>query len=425
MRHARNPILVVALLLQACGGSTVEFPQVQPTLDVNGSDTVIDITATLAALDRHFDTRGKRAEALSPERIDVLERELPCPLPAPLRAMYGWRDGIEHFVPGYDWLPLDQVVQESKRLRRYADKVSEDGWLRTHLPLGMLDAKEYLLLDCGGSQTIARYFSEDGDRSIRYRGIGHLLAVTLAAYDNGGYRYNGRHLDASPTLVKQAFDRYALDGERRAAEVAWHQLELGLRNASGGRLSMFLQNAQELGDARAVPVLIERLRTAKEEDAAFIANTLGELRAAQALPELDAMLGHASPKIRNFAALSIGRIGAPLPSSTIDKLIALLDDPDDLVKLSAIESIGTSGSPRALEPLIQRLPTSRRGIQFATVYALVELRDKSALTALRQLQADLANADPNEPLKGGTRGADLTPRQLKAVVDQAIGDLGG
>ena len=129
MRHARNPILVVALLLQACGGSTVEFPQVQPTLDVNGSDTVIDITATLAALDRHFDTRGKRAEALSPERIDVLERELPCPLPAPLRAMYGWRDGIEHFVPGYDWLPLDQVVQESKRLRRYADKVSEDGWL--------------------------------------------------------------------------------------------------------------------------------------------------------------------------------------------------------------------------------------------------------------------------------------------------------
>jgi hypothetical protein len=420
-------MMLFAMLLQACGSPSGGFFEPQPTVDAAGPDTRVDLAATFAALDRHFDPRGPRAAPLTAARIAELERELPCPLTPLVRDMYAWRNGVDAFVPGYDWLPLERVVEESKQLRRYADELPGDGWLRTRLPLLMLDGQEYLVLECGAGKkpTIARYFMEGGDRTLRYRGVGHLLATTLSAYDNAGYRYERGYLEASPLLVARAFARHSLDSEKQAVEANWRQLEPMLHEARGTGLMMLVQSMERFADERAVPILASRLATASAEDATRLLFVLGDFRARETLPQIDAMLDHASPQVRNIAAMAIGQIGAPLPPATLDKLLALLDDANDLVQLSAIGALGASGSPRALEPLLQRLPMSRRGLQFAIVDALAALRDKSALPALRELQTNLAGADLNEPLKGGTRGADLTPRQLKAAVDRAIADLGG
>lgn len=106
------------------------------------------------------------------------------------------------------------------------------------------------------------------------------------------------------------------------------------------------QTVRRLPSLKAIPVLIERLQT--EEDHAVLAEvveTLGILRARDAVVPLMALASHPDELVRANVAEALGWIGTRSPEVT-QSLLDLLDDDDEVVRCYAAESLGDVGQGR-------------------------------------------------------------------------------
>lgn len=116
------------------------------------------------------------------------------------------------------------------------------------------------------------------------------------------------------------------------------------------------QMLRRLPSARAIPVLIERL--AEETDDATLAEvveTLGILRARDAVSALLALTGSGDDLVRANVAEALGWIGVRSPEVT-RALFTLLADPESVVRCYAAESLGDTGYGReAVAALRERL----------------------------------------------------------------------
>jgi len=97
----------------------------------------------------------------------------------------------------------------------------------------------------------------------------------------------------------------------------------------------------QIGDKKAVPVLVEALeKDEAEEVRVTIAGVLGHLRDKIAVPALIKTLEDPSPTARMKSAISLGLIGDP---QAIPSLYKVLKDPHELVRKYACEALGNIG----------------------------------------------------------------------------------
>ncbi|MFQ3675148.1 MAG: HEAT repeat domain-containing protein [Endomicrobiia bacterium] len=108
----------------------------------------------------------------------------------------------------------------------------------------------------------------------------------------------------------------------------------------------------QIGDKKAVPVLVEVLeKDEAEEVRVTIAGVLGHLRDKVAVPVLIKTLEDPSPTARMKSAISLGLIGDP---SAIPALYRVLKDTHELVRKYACEALGNIGRP-AIPALLMAL----------------------------------------------------------------------
>lgn len=150
-------------------------------------------------------------------------------------------------------------------------------------------------------------------------------------------------------------------------------------------LAAFSMVLGRLGDARAVPALMERLRVAKGPLLAAVIDALGWLRAASAVDALIDVAHSALPdderdrighrRVVANACLALGRIGDP---RAMGSLVALVEDPPpemESVVPRAIVALGWLGEGVAAHALLPLLEGRYRNV---AMYALTRIADRAS-----------------------------------------------
>jgi len=143
--------------------------------------------------------------------------------------------------------------------------------------------------------------------------------------------------------------------------------------------------AKSLGaidDPRAIPPLIEALKTSKDPSIIIeVAGSLGMLKATQAVDVLLKLLKNKDGEIRENVAQALGMIGDP---RAIDPLLKILkEDKEAWVRGQAAEALGLIGDERVVSDLIITLETDDGiGVSIKTATALGRLKDPAAVEPL-------------------------------------------
>lgn len=407
------------------------IPEITAPIDVSSPDADANLPEVFSRLDRQFSKNNIHSlPPIAESEINALEQQLPCKLPPVLRAMYRWHNGIPDFIPMYELLPLDKMVEQYKLIRRIDKEVGwqeGEGWPVHFLPILQFDGKEHIALDCkntgsAGSKALYHYFVEDGTPTARYRGPAHLLQVSLSAYESQAYWRRFDRMEIDPIAEAKAFRQHATASELQIMEDNWTKIEPVLTSAKGINFRIARSLLSRVADERAIPVLLARIPNADPEEIVDICIGLANFKAEAARPALNDLLKHKVPRARQFAANALSELSGPQSDAETTALLALLDDSDKQVQVSAIEALKLASSYRAIDALIDKLHHSKPGIQAYIVVTLADIGDRRALPALHELQASLP-AQMDNKIRIGTRGSDPSPAEFKRQVDEAIKQL--
>ena len=132
-----------------------------------------------------------------------------------------------------------------------------------------------------------------------------------------------------------------------------------------------------LGDA-AIEPLIDGLKDSDADVNKFAAEALGQLGDARAVPLLIALLKDGD--VRKAAAEVIAEFGA----TAVEPLISALNDEDMGVRAAAADTLGQIEDARALEPLIFALSDPKSKVCRAAAKALGHFKDARAVEAIRK-----------------------------------------
>ncbi len=156
----------------------------------------------------------------------------------------------------------------------------------------------------------------------------------------------------------------------------------------------------EIADPGSVDVLLAVLRDPMTGLAEEAANALGRIGDRRALPGLIALLDSEdeafSPRDRMAAARALGDLGGPEATDALLRTLERIPPAEEEERTQIlVRALGQTGSPKVTEPLVSRLvePQTPRSVRLTLCRALGELRDQSALPALREvLHSDIADA---------------------------------
>jgi HEAT repeat protein len=123
------------------------------------------------------------------------------------------------------------------------------------------------------------------------------------------------------------------------------------------------------------------------------------------------------PRVRQYLALTLGRLTPPIPSDARQLLIEALADPDSQTRISAIWALGSTGDA-SVAPEIERMSgADDPGIRKMAVYALgslpAHLGNETLVKSLEDPQADVQwNAAVALARHGRHEGAQVLGRML-------------
>ena len=195
----------------------------------------------------------------------------------------------------------------------------------------------------------------------------------------------------------------------------------------------------QLGDARAVPPLVQALQDENHQIRTVVIEALGALGDTRAVEALIQPLQDSNPRIRRTAAYVLGKIR---DVRAIDPLLRALQDPawasqsDQEIVIAALRKIG---DPQMVRPLIQILQgVNQKGGQWGAVCLLGTLGEPAVLPLLHVLQeadsdlttrtgaimalGQLGDARAVEPLIQALLTAES--QRVRGVAVPALGQLG-
>jgi HEAT repeat protein len=127
----------------------------------------------------------------------------------------------------------------------------------------------------------------------------------------------------------------------------------------------------KLGDARAVPALIDRLDRPDEwavREKCVLA--LGRLGGDEAIGALVALLGAAHPELATMVSQALESLGEP----TVPALLARIDDRDPYVRAQVVGLLGFTGSAEAVPHLCLAAQDEHPSVRIRALTALSALR---------------------------------------------------
>lgn len=140
-----------------------------------------------------------------------------------------------------------------------------------------------------------------------------------------------------------------------------------------------------LGDKRAVPYLIEVLKTDKNENIRSIAaEALGKLGDKRSVEPLIKALGDTDWGVRVDAIFALGRM-KDLSAEAIPDIIKTLKDEDETVRLTAAKILGEFEDPIAVDPLCDLLNDKNERVKTSAIVSLGILGDEKAIKPLGEV----------------------------------------
>ncbi len=214
----------------------------------------------------------------------------------------------------------------------------------------------------------------DKDRAVREAAIGALTAIGEPSVP-----VLGLCLSDPLALVQEAASTVlASIADERVLE----PLTVSLRNRDW---IVRMQAAKALGrikDSRAVepliPLLQDSVKAVREEAAAALA-AIGDA----AVPALLTALAHSEWLVRLHAVEALGKTRSPAAVEPL--LSALFNDPDTAIKEDAIRALGQIGDGRAVEFLVQAM--KEPGLRPLAVESLGQVGDRRAVPVLLKVLA--------------------------------------
>lgn len=126
----------------------------------------------------------------------------------------------------------------------------------------------------------------------------------------------------------------------------------------------------DVGEADAIPTLIERFDDTDPRVRARAARACGLIGDARATDPLTDLLSDPTAAVRLEAAESLGRIGN---RQALQALLGLYDDNSERVRRIAVAGFGKFENDRPVEPLVAALGDQSAAVRRTAVYSLIEL----------------------------------------------------
>ena len=132
------------------------------------------------------------------------------------------------------------------------------------------------------------------------------------------------------------------------------------------------------------------------------------------------------PKVRQYLALTLGRLTPPLPADTRQLLVDALDDPDSQTRISAIWALGSTGDASVAADIERQYQSDDAGVRKMVIYALgsmpVAEGNDTLVTALDDQEPDVQwNAAIALARHGRHEGVPVLRRMLdRAYVERNV-----
>lgn len=381
----------------------------------------------LHQLDTIFQVLGiedKLAAPISQVELQNLTQKFPFQIPAILETLYKWHNGINEFIPSYDFLSLSDAIEQYQGLIALEQEIqSGDLFNKAHFPILQFQ-DSWIFIDCSPNSPPVLYdfFLEDGQLEKKYENLEQMLQIVVDAYLSRAYSVADNLVSEDPVLLRKIEHKYFSEAQRDAREAQWNQLclevcELRSRELTQAQPDAEAAQLQELYaglglgapstllkksligrlsqtyDPRAVAYMIEFLGDSDPEIVAHAAFGLGTLKARERLPELLYLLHHSAEVVRNLAAHAIGVIISPDDQLVLQPLMNLLTDAAPSIRIAAIAALGQLRTAQAVLPLVHLLEDSNSNIRYHVIHALEKIGD---IRALEPLQNRRSKALPDE-----------------------------
>jgi HEAT repeat protein len=132
------------------------------------------------------------------------------------------------------------------------------------------------------------------------------------------------------------------------------------------------------------------------------------------------------PRVRQYLALTLGRLTPPIPADARQLLIEALNDKDSQTRISAIWALGSTGDRTVAADIERQYQSDDAGVRKMAVYALgsmpVEVGNETLIKALEDAQADVQwNAAIALARHGRHEGVPVLRRMLdRAYVERNV-----
>ncbi len=144
-----------------------------------------------------------------------------------------------------------------------------------------------------------------------------------------------------------------------------------------------------IGDARAVPILIETLEDPVEWVRSAAAWALGEIGDTRAIAPLRARVLKDEPRFQGRAYRALAQLGDP---GGWEMLLPILDRGDVMAQELAFHALNEIRLPGVVDPLCAHLQLARESYMLRVFPALGAVRDRRAIPALRQYAQQHGNS---------------------------------
>ncbi|WP_162931459.1 HEAT repeat domain-containing protein [Teredinibacter turnerae] len=151
---------------------------------------------------------------------------------------------------------------------------------------------------------------------------------------------------------------------------------------------------------------------------------LGYLGAREYIPNLVALLKSESNQVVSMACSGLAQMVDKSDSDLLESIHPLFRHEFNLARISAIEVIEKIGHKSSIDYLVPLFAGATSGEKARIVSAFCEIGDKKVLPILEEYHSEVESMDFSQPVKGGTRGSNLHPTQLKTIVEMAISKIG-
>ena len=126
------------------------------------------------------------------------------------------------------------------------------------------------------------------------------------------------------------------------------------------------------------------------------------------------------PRVRQYLALTLGRLTPPLAADTRRLLIEALEDPDSQTRINALWALGATGDVGAADDIARQFASEDAGVRKMAVYALGSLPSESGNeTLVKALEDESADVQWNAAIALARHGRHEGVPVLRRMLDRA------